>query len=332
MSLETSTSVLTARPVVAALEERGVDPGRILRSAELSSEALESVDNRLPRGSVQALWEGAAEAAHDPSFGVHVAESLPAGAYDVYEHLLAAEATVGAALERLSRYFPLLQEHATLRLVVEPGQARLVRRGPTVGPQCDEFTFATLLLRSRQASAVEWSPALVTFQHEQTHDDGALSRIFGCPIAFGAAETEMRIPPAVLQLPHAHADPKLLEVLCAHVDPRLESLAPRGALLARVSSAIARRIATELPTLATTAAAVRIPERTLQRRLADEGVSHSALVDDVRRNLALEHLADASVSVTEIAYRLQFADPAAFYRAFKRWTGEGPAEYRKRFL
>ena len=143
----------------------------------------------------------------------------------------------------------------------------------------------------------------MTFQHERTRDDGEPSRVFGCPVVFGAAETELLIPRSVLQLPTARRRRAAARVLSRHVDARLESLPQRGALLARVSSAIARRIATELPTLATTAAAVRIPERTLQRRLADEGVTHSALVDDVRRNLALQYLADASVSVTEIAYR-----------------------------
>ena len=91
-------------------------------------------------------------------------------------------------------------------------------------------------------------------------------------------------------------------------------------------------MSSSLPTLADIAAAVRVPERTLQRRLADEGVSFSILVDDVRRNLAFKDLADPSLSVTEIALRLHFADPAAFYRAFKRWTGESPVTYRRRFL
>ncbi len=332
MSSDLSATVLAARPVVAALKERGVDPGPVLRSAEISSEALASVENRLPVASVLRLWEAAAEAAHDPSFGVHAAEALPRGTYDVFELILSAAETVGAGLSQITRYIPLIHDHSTLKLDLEPGRARLVRRVPTVGPQYDEFSMTLLLVRSRQASATEWTPDRVTFQHERTRDDGEPSRVFGCPVVFGAAETELLIPRSVLLLPNARADAPLLEVLSRHVEARLESLPQRGALLARVSSAIARRIATELPSLATTAAAVRIPERTLQRRLADEGVTHSALVDDVRRNLALHYLADASVSVTEIAYRLHFADPAAFYRAFKRWTGESPAAYRRRFF
>lgn len=332
MSSGLSISVLAARPAVAALETRGLDAAPVLRSAGISSEALASVDNRLPVASVLKLWEAAAEAADDSSFGVHAAEALPRGTYDVFEHILAAAETVGAGLARLTRYIPLIHDHSTLKLDVEPAHARLVRRVPTIGPQYDEFSMTLLLVRSRQASASEWRPDRVTFQHKRTNDDGEPSRIFGCPVVFGAAETEMLIPRSVLELPHARTDAPLLEVLSRHVDARLESLPQRGALLARVSSAIARRMPTELPSLATTAAAVRIPERTLQRRLADEGVSHSALVDEVRRNLALEYLGDANVSVTEIAYRLHFADPAAFYRAFKRWTGESPVAYRRRFF
>jgi len=325
-------SVLVARPAITGLEARGLDAAAVLRRVEISSQALASIDGRLPVASVLGLWEAAREAAGDPSFGIHVAEALPRGTYDVFEHILSAADTVGAGLSRLTRYIPLLHDHSTLKLHLEPGHARLVRRVPTIGPQYDEFSLTLLLVRSRQASATAWTPDRVTFQHERTRDDGEPSRVFGCPVVFGAAETEMLIPRSVLQLPHTRADAPLLKVLSRHVEARLESLPPRGALLARVSSAIARRLMTELPTLASTAAALRMPERTLQRRLADEGVTHSALVDDVRRNLALELLPDASVSLTDIGYRLHFADPAAFYRAFKRWTGEGPAAYRKRFL
>ncbi len=332
MSSDVSLSVLAARPAVAGLEARGLDAAPVLRSASLSREVLEFIDGRLPVPSVLMLWEAAAEAAHDPSFGIHVAEALPRGMYDVFEHILSAADTVGAGLSQLARYIPLIHDHSTMKLDLEPGHARLVRRVPTIGPQYDEFSLTLLLVRSRQASATAWIPDRVTFQHERTRDDGEPSRVFGCPVVFGAPETEMLIPRSVLQLPHPRADAPLLEVLSRHVDARLESLPPRGALLARVSSTIARRLPVELPTLASTAAALRIPERTLQRRLADEGVTHSALVDDVRRNLALELLADANVTLTDIGYRLHFADPAAFYRAFKRWTGEGPAAYRKRFL
>lgn len=332
MSLDSTVTVLMARTAVAALEERGIHADGVLRIAELSREALAAIENRLPHDRVRSLWEAAAEAARDPSFGVHVAEALPAGAFDVLEYVLSTAETVGAGLSRLTRYIPLVHDHGTLELLVEPEVGRLVRRVPVVAPQYDEFSMTVLLVRSRQASGVQWNPARASFQHARAPDDGELSRVFGCPLVFGAAETEMQIPAAVLALPHQHADAKLFSVLCRHADTLLESMPAQGSLLARVSSAITRRMATDLPTLATTATAVRIPERTLQRRLAEEGVSHSALVDDVRRALAAKYLGSANVSVTEIAYMLHFADPTVFSRAFKRWTGESPAAYRKRLF
>jgi len=325
-------SVLTARPVVAALESRRLDADAILRAAHLSREALASIDNRLPLHSVGALWEAAAKAAHDDSFGVHVAETLPRGAYDLFEHLLATAETVGAGVSRLAQYIRLLHDHSNMQLVVEPGCGRLLRTVPTPAPQYDEFSMALLLIRSREACGAAWSPERMTFQHERVHDDRELARVFGCPLVFGAAEGEMRIPSSVLPLPHVRGDSTVLAVLSRYAESLIASLPAQGSLLARVSSAIARRMATELPTLGTTASDVRIPERTLQRRLADEGVSHSSLVDEVRRNLALKYIGDAHVSITEIGYLLHFADPSVFSRAFKRWTGESPVAYRKRFF
>ncbi len=323
-------TVLAARPAVAALEARGLDAEASLRAAELCREDLGQIEDRLPYLRVRALWEAAADAAGDPSFGVHVAETLPIGALDVLDYVMSAEATAGAGLARVTRYVRLVHDSADLRLVVEPGHARIVGGVPALpSRQFDEFVLTLLLVRSRQATGVEWKPERMAFQHERAHDDGELPRVFGCPLVFGAPEVEMRLASSVLELPHVHADSTLLAVVSRFADAALESVPARGDLVARASSAIARRMSTELPTLSGTAAAMGVPERTLQRRLAAAGLSHSALVEAVRRELALKHLADAGLSIAEIAFLLHFADSTAFDRAFKRWTGEPPARLPK---
>ncbi|HWE22765.1 MAG TPA: AraC family transcriptional regulator ligand-binding domain-containing protein [Myxococcales bacterium] len=329
MAADESASVLTARPVLAALEQRGVDAEPTLRAASLSRDALAKIENRLSFRSVCALWEAAAEATGDRSFGVHVAETLPTGAYDLFDYLNSSSTTVGEGLSRLTHYIRLIHDRSNTHLVVEPQSARVVKRMQVATPQYNEFSLTLLLLRSRRATVTEWKPDRVSFQHERPLDDGELSRVLGCPIVFGAAEMELRFPVSVLQLPHTQGDSKLLSILSRYADSLLDSLPPHGGLLERVSSSIARQMAHGLPTLATTSAAVRVPERTLQRRLAAEGVTHSALIDDVRRNLALKYLGHAGISIGEIAYLLHFS-PTAFYRAFKRWTGESPLQYRTR--
>ncbi len=326
-------TTLVARPAVAALEASGVDPEPTLRAAGLSRDILAPVDGRLPYLTVRALWEAAADTAGDPSFGVHVAEALPIGALDALDYVISAEATVGASLSRLTQYVRLVHDAANLQLVVEPTHALIVGGVPAnPAPQLDEFLHTLLLVRSRRATGVEWVPERMAFQHERTHDDAELSRVFGCPLAFGMGQIELRFARSVLELPHLHADSSLLAVVSRFADDALQSVSAGADLVARASSAIARRMTTEVPTLSGTAAAVRVPERTLQRRLAEAGLTHSALVEDVRRQLALKHVTDAGLSIAEIAFLLHFADATAFDRAFKRWTGETPARYRARFF
>jgi len=327
-----SMSVLTARPALTGLEQRGIDVNPVLREARLSSEALTSNETRLPFQSVRRLWEVAAVAAGDRSFGVHVAETLPTGAYDVFDYVMSAASTAKEGFSRLTRYIRLIHDHSNLRLAVEPGHARIVRRVSLPSPQYDEFSLSLLLIRSRQATGSEWKPEFVTFQHEGPDHDGQLTRLFGCPVLFGRREAEIRLEPSVLELRHKRADSRLMDVLCRYADSLVATLPAEGSLLARVSSTIAQQMARELPSLAAVALAVRVPDRTLQRQLAAEGTSYSAIADDVRRNLALKYLGDAGISVAEIAYLLHFTDPTAFHRAFKRWTGESPSRYRRRLF
>jgi len=87
-----------------------------------------------------------------------------------------------------------------------------------------------------------------------------------------------------------------------------------------------------LPTLTTTAAALHRSPRTLQRQLALTGSSHTSLVDDVRRGLAMKYIGDASRSLGEIAFLLHFSDAGAFHRAFRRWTGGTPSDYRSKLV
>jgi AraC-like DNA-binding protein len=332
VKLNGTVSVLAARPAVDALDKRGIDVEPALRAAQLSREALASNENRLPHQSVQRLWEAAAEAAHDRFFGVHVAEALPTGAYDLIDYLLSTAATVGEGLARLTHYVRLIYDHSDWKLVIEPRHVRLIRRVAAPAPQYDEFSLTLLLVRSRQSSGTHWTPERMIFQHERAGDDGELARVFACPIAFGAADTELRFAPSIMLLAHTRPDSRLLAILTRYADSLLTSLPSRGDLVASVSSTIARQMAKELPSLPSTAAAVRLPERTLQRRLAEKGASHSKLVDEVRRDLALKYLGDAGLSIGEIAYLLHFADSTALHRAFRRWTGEAPAQYRRRLF
>jgi AraC-like DNA-binding protein len=325
-------SVWAARPALAALVARGIDPEPALRAARLSRQALMQVENRLPHDAVELFWEQAASAAGERSFGVHVAETLPKGSCDLIDYLAAVSATVGEGVARLTHYIRLYFDHSDVHLVIEPRHARLISRAANAARQYDEFIVTTLLERSRQASGKHWFPERVMFQHAHPDDDRELRRVFGCPIRFSAPHIEICFSPRILELPHIHSDSRLLEILLRHADRELLDLGPRGDAVARASSAVTRQLTKGMPTLSSTAVALHHHPRTLQRRLAAHGVSHTTLVDDARRGLALRYIGDAGLSIAEIAYVLHFSDATAFNRAFKRWTGETALRYRKQML
>jgi AraC-like DNA-binding protein len=156
--------------------------------------------------------------------------------------------------------------------------------------------------------------------------------VFRCPIRFAANSVEMCFAPRILALPHMRADSPLLAVLMRYADSLLQARPVCGDLVARASSTIARQMARALPTLASTAAELRMSKRTLQRTLARNGVSHSTLVEDIRRQLAVTYIGAARLSIAEISYILHYGDTTVFHRAFKRWTGETPLAYRRQLL
>lgn len=323
-------SVVVARPAIAALEARGIDVDGVLRVAGVSHAALDDIERRLPTDNLRAIWEAAAIATGDPSFGVHVAESVPLGSLDVIEYIVATSRNLGDSLQRLIKYSRLIQDPGEMHIEVEPLAARIVRRRPHATPQFDEFGMAILVVRTREATGVHFRPERMVFQHEHPGRDGELERVFGCPISFGADHVELVLASSLLELPFQRSDSRLLAILERYAGSLVDALPHHVTMVTRVLQTITREMAERLPTIASTARALRLPPRTLQRRLAEEGGTHSSLVDDVRRELALQHIGDAHVSISEIGYMLHFSDETAFYRAFKRWTGESPRSYRAR--
>ncbi len=332
MMVGRTVSVLCARPALAALDERGIDAESVLRTAGLSRAALADIETRPPWDHVRRFWDAAAAATQDRYFGLHVGEAVPVGALELVDYLMATSANVGESIRRLSRYMRLLYDELPIDLHCDDRYARIVARTATSAPQYAEFAVAFRMVRSRQATAVDWSPERITFQHAGRDDGGELARVFRCPVRFAHQEIELRFAPEILALPHVRGDSRLLDVLTRYADSLLTAMPEQSDLVGRVNSAIARQMAKALPTLESTAADVRIPERTLQRRLTEAGVTHFSLQDQVRRDLALRYIVDARLGIAEIAYLLHFKDVTGFYRAFKRWTDRTPLDYRKQLI
>jgi AraC-like DNA-binding protein len=135
----------------------------------------------------------------------------------------------------------------------------------------------------------------------------------------------------VLERPNPTADPALSRTILRHAEALLAALPePTATYAERVRRGLAEILGEGEVSLRQVARGLKMSERSLQRRLAAEGVTFDGLLDDVRHHLALRYLADPSIAVSEVAYLLGYSEPSPFHRAFRRWTGATPSDMRRR--
>jgi AraC-like DNA-binding protein len=153
-------------------------------------------------------------------------------------------------------------------------------------------------------------------------------RQFGCPVRFGAPANALEFANADITAPIPTANPLAAEGLFRLLDERLAQ-AERTSVAARVRELLPAMIDQGGALRDAVARRLAISERTLQRRLADEGTDFSTLVDEVRRTIAQQYLGSDRISVKNLSYKLGFADPSAFHRACLRWFGKAPGEFQQ---
>lgn len=321
---------VATRALVEACGRLGLDPDAILARAGLVRARLDDPEARLPVDLADAVWREASLSSGDPALALHAAERTPFGAFRVLDFLGATASRVGEGLERVARYFPLVDARAALSVAPEPGAVALVLRsaaGP-LPPQAQEYTLAILASRARHVAASP--PALAvrfTFPRPAHVDEHV--RVLGVVPEFEAPQAALVLPDAAWDAPARAADPGLFAALESHVRGLLGGEAPEGGLVDRVRAAIGDDLPGREPSLTRVARRLVTSARTLQRRLAAAGTTFAALAEGVRRSRAEAFLSASDVSIAEVSWLLGFGEQSAFARAFRRWTGTAPSAWRE---
>lgn len=321
--------------IVHAAAGRGADAKALCAEVGFDLALAQDPDARIPFALEEALWSAAARASGDDAFGLHAAEAIQPGAFDVLDYAVRTAPTLGAALARLVRYNRIVHDAATFT-VVPRGELVRIEHGFRFGSEVQgrhsaEFTLASLVAISSQIAEQPIRPRAVEFRHGLPGDRSEHRRVFGLEPRFAQRINAIELDRAVLELPAPRADTRLSRVIERHAEALLEARPdPALSTADRVRHVLAAHLGEGDISLGAVAERLKTSERTLQRKLADEGVSFDALLDELRRDLALRYLADPKIAVAEVAYLLGYSEPSPFHRAFKRWTGKTPTEARRR--
>lgn len=328
-------SARIAKLILQSAAARGGDPDQIAAGALFDQRVLADPDAAIPLAQEEILWEVAATACGDDDFGLHAAETLRPGMFDVLDYAARTAPNLKEALNRLVRYNRLVHDLAVFTATDTPEGVRIEHRFSRPGQapcrHASECTLASILVAARQMTGTAITALEVAFAHGNPPAVVEHERIFGVKPTFGADVSTMVLRTESVNRPILAADAALSRIVNAHAESLLQAKPPgEFQLTAEVRRHLEVRLSDGVPRLASVAKQLHMSQRSLQRGLHSEGTRFTELVDRVRKDMALRYVGERKLVLGEVAYLLGFTEPSTFHRAFRRWTGVTASAMRRR--
>lgn len=330
---EWTTSASWVRGIVERLKSAGLDVHALFDEAQLDMAALNNPDTRYATEKISLLWELATARSGNPAIGLAMQQTLQPAGFDVVAYAMMTCKDLQAGLTFLVRYQRIVSDAVSVTLQDDADgcwvNIELSGGNRPLPRQRIEFVLATLLTFFRWTTGHQLHPRAVEFTHPapaalQTYLDA-----FQCTVRFNAAADRFLLARADLALPLQASNPVLAELHDRYAGERLARL-DEAKTSAKTRELIMRHLPNGDPLRKEIARAMHMSERTLQRRLNDEGTSFHEIVDDTRRELAERYLGQDRLALSQAACLLGFSDRSTFSRACKRWFDLTPGEYRSR--
>ena len=311
---------------------------RLMRQyPQISAQVLEGLDaldpeERVPIASMLDLLKGAVSLTGDPDIGLKAARELVPGDYGVIEFMVNSAHDMRGAIELLGRYLPLVNDALEFSFRVVGGQAIIQLDSRVLLPRAAaDFQSAAFYVATLQRGQHLVDPDYeACFIHEQPAQLDEYTRTFAPGrVRFGAEFNGFVFDARLLDVSLTTADPELHSVLRRYAERLLGDLPRTETFTDKVARIIQHELRHGEPTVERVSHQLHMTRRTFTRRLNGEGTTFTTILDDTRRTLAMRYIVEHHVGISEIAFLLGFSRTGAFFRAFKRWTGTTPREYRR---
>ncbi|WP_395608659.1 AraC family transcriptional regulator ligand-binding domain-containing protein [Pseudomonas sp. B22129] len=316
-----------------ALRNIGLEPSAVLRQARLpvTLNLRERRDRRqVTTAEFFRLWEAVSVLNPDPAAGVLLVTQLESTTLPPSSFAAFIARDFRDGLQRLARF----------KQLCTPERVRLTEEGNTCTVTLDwlrtpqpsptlliDAAFVTFVELGRRGAGVHIAPHSVELARPK-NGNSALADFFGCPIRFGAERNALVFKGADLDRPFPGHNPELLEILNPALVAALAEATAPTTVSHQVKNALKRILASGRPEMVEVAREMGMSERTLQRRITEEGTSFRQLMLETRQEVVRHLLAEPSIEIDEIACLLGYEDTNSFYRAFRSWEGTTPARWR----
>ncbi|WP_428265520.1 AraC family transcriptional regulator [Haliangium sp.] len=327
----TILSVFAARLLQYA-QRRGLDGAPLLALTGCSAEELQTPGRRIPATALFDLYTQVMRALDDPAVPLRVAELTSMEDLHVMGFAVLTARDGREGIHRAVRYGRLITDSGHWEAVEHERGIVIRYHRPfelSLGVRAaNETAVADFITGVRQVNGPQVAPLRVSLRHRAPADTRAHEQFFRCPIEWGAPTNEFELSLDELERAIADANPAMGDFFVRHAEELLLAHADDDSLRARVRHEIAEELPNGDFTLPRVARRLGMSERSLRRHLTEENTRFSELVAEVRHERARALLASARLSLAEIAFLLGFSNVSAFSRAFKKWSGTTPGEYR----
>jgi len=321
--------------VVAALEAvraRNFDANDLLRQVGLSPSLLASPQARISAEQYGKLWRLIALTLDDEFFGQD-SRRMKYGSFAMLCRSVLPCRTLDHALERSLRFYGLILDDISASLERRRGEASIVLEERPHGGPSRVFGHEVLLLLLHGVACWLVGRRIPILRAEFGYAEPAHSdeyrAMFSTHLGFDRPNTRIAFEEGYLALPVVQNERSVKEFLRTAPENIVTKYKNDSSVSARIRRRLRQRLPGEVPDFDTLAAELHMTQATLRRRLHEEGASYQGIKDQLRRDLAISYLSHSDRSVMDIALELGFSERSAFHRAFQKWTGASPGEFRR---
>ncbi len=329
-------AVSATNGLLDAIASAGAEPARLLTRLNLNGRVFSQEERYLPCTDFARLLEEAAVETGDAAFGLHFGARRDPRDIGPLIYAALNAPTIATAFDVAVRYLHVHNEAVEVSISsTSPSLVSLCYLHANIRlnrpRQFNEYSMSVAINMLRMMAGSRWSPREVQFSHARPDDVSEHLAMFRAPLLFDCPTNAIVVEREFYESSVPAADPRLYQIMRQYIDDVLSKMPRLDDRLSAIRKAIAEAMRERSPSLQAVARTLATSPRTLQRELKPYHLSFKNLLDDTRRQFALEYLKDPSNTLTQVAFLLGYSEVSAFNRAFRKWTGNTPLQYRRSF-
>jgi AraC-like DNA-binding protein len=331
-SIPTATGAI-ARLACARLREVGKDAAAVLAKVKARPEQVYDDSIRLEVPKQIKILELASEELQDGLLGFHLARSFDLREIGLVYYVTASSEQFADALLNAKRYCTIMNEGVHLQMKQDDRTVSIALDYVNIDRKSDrhqiEFWLVTMVRICRKVTDTRLALQHLRIRHWRDETPEEFKSFFGCDVEFGADCDEIIFPASVTSLPIVGRDNYLNDLLRRYAEAALAGHSKgRTALRSAVEGVLPQLLPHARTSMSNVARQLAMSSRTLSRKLRDEGVAFTEILEESRTALAKSYLAERDLPVSEIAWLLGYREVSSFTHAFRRWTGMTPRQFR----